>query len=428
MVRNGATHATGFLTCFTANGAAPVLLTAMSLFYVVAPLLIYLFVVNEETYLQMALLAGISVLCIHVGSRLTLLDRWMRADSHRVAINADSYIFFFFLFFLLFMLLTLGTAPSIPLLSALAGGDASSLSGERGEFLKGREGPWVALAYLSSLLTSTVVPYCIVVAYATRNRLRHAFLALLFVYSISFLVKALFLNLILPLIAFGIERGSLRPRQFLVVMGLALATLVGLISLSGYGSLDATGVESAAEYFTAAYIPGSTFDFLAYRSLAIPVFSVVDTLLVHKNELGGDLLWGTTSSLIAAIGGVERVNIEKMVAAYQYGGWNDLANSNVVFIADGYINFGLVGVIAYGLFIGLTFRIMRLSQDVGVRSLALLYALMLYSSPLLGMLFSNGFALFFLHAAFIRLRKGSWAQSSRGPSYQTDAHSSASVG
>ena len=391
---------------FTAKKAPQLLVSVIVLFYALAPLLIYFFVIDERAYLQMAGLATLTAACIALGNGLNVLDRWTRGTSHRVIIGSHAFIRFFFVFFLLFAFVTLFSAPSVPLLSAFTGADASALSDERGEFLKGREGPWIALAYLSSLLTSTFVPYCIVAAYATRDRLRHVFLALLFIYSVSFLVKALFLNLILPLIAFAVERQVLRPRQLIVVGSATATVLLLMIALSGYGSLDASGFQSLADFFSTAYVPGSTLDFLIYRSLAIPVFSVVDTLLVHANELRGELLWGTTSSLIAGLAGVERINIERMVASYQYGGWNEFANSNVVFFADGYINFGIVGVVCYGLFVGLTFRILRRSPDIGVRSLAVLYAFLLYSSPLIGMLFSNGFAFFFLHALFVRLGSG----------------------
>lgn len=405
MARPVVTRPRGLLALVSANGAIWLLIFAVAAFYLVCPLLIYAFAVDDDLYLRLAGLAAVSVLCILLGSRVSLLDGQLKSWRSKFTIGSGTYVSFFFLFFLLFVVVTISTAPSVPLLSALSGADVGTLSVERGSFLKGRDGVWAALGYVSSVLTSTLIPYCIVVAYATRSRLRHAFLVLFFAYSVVFVVKVLFLNLVLPLIAYGVETGRIRRRQMLVLMTLSLVLLGGMISVSGYGSLDGSGFDDLAGYLTASYVPGSTLDFLVYRSMAIPIFSVIDTLHVHQLELGGELLLGSTSSLLAAIGGVERVNIERMVFAYQYGAWNDLANSNVVFIADGYINFGLPGVAAYGLIVGLSFRIMRLSPDIGVRSLAPLYAFLLYSSPLIGMLLSNGFALFFLQALFLRRRE-----------------------
>ena len=395
----------GILQLLTASKSLLLLELVILGFFVAGPLIIFM-VLEDEAYLGLALLATLSVISIHMGSELKFLDRQL-VRGRKFHISSTKYISAFFAIFCLFGLLTLTTAPAIPFLSAVAGADVTTLSFQRGQFLKGREGLWSALAYISAMLTSVFVPYCLVLAYATKHRLRHAFLIISLIYCISFLVKALFLHLMLPLIAFLVEQGKVKLRHLVVLLTGITGALVFLISLSGFGSLNSSGFTSLKEYLSASYVPSSSLDFFIYRTFAIPVFSVVDTFTVHEAQLGGTYLLGKTSSFIATLAGGEKVNLERMVAAYQYGGWNEFANSNVIFIADSFVNFGVLGVIFYGLVIGLTFRIFRRSRDPAVRSLSVLYAFMLYSSPLLGMLLGNGYILLFGQALLVQMKSNS---------------------
>lgn len=392
------------LLMFSAENSIGLMRVALFIPYCVIPAIIYLYFIDQVQYLQLTIYALVAIVFITIGYKWRILDKRMRNGAKRLTISRRAYTAAIFSVFVMFAFVTVLTAPSVPLISALAGADAEVLSDERGSFLKGREGAWVALAYLSSILTSTFVPVAVVASYASKHKLRHVFLIVAMLYMLIFMVKALFLNIVLPLVAWGIERGSIRARQLVVIALVAVVALMTMISLSGYGDLEGSGYSSFVDYLTAAYVPGSTFDFFIYRSLAIPIFSVADTLYVHQAELGGSPLLGATSSLISGVFGMERVNIERMVFAYQYGGWNDFGNSNVVFIADAYVNFGIAGVAAYGLIIGLSLRLFRNSDDPALRSMAPLYVFLLYSSPLIGMMFSNGFLLLFLQALFVRVR------------------------
>jgi hypothetical protein len=399
----------GLLRYLTADKAMLVLVAAMFALQVVLPLVIYFYFIQDSNYLLLAGISALALLCMQAGNKLGLLDQTV-LNGQKLALSSPQYITFLFVIFVAFCAITLGTAPSIPILSALSGADVNTLSAERGEFLKGRTGAWVTLSYVSSILTSTFIPYAVVLAYATKSRLRHALLLVSLFYSVCFLVKALFLNLALPLISYAIQRGAIQRRHMTIWMSGIVGSLVILSSLAGYGSLKSQGPASASEYFSSAYVPSSSLDFLVYRSIAVPVFSVVDTFFVHQKELRGELLWGSTSTFVTLFTGADRVNLERMVSAYQYGGWNDYANSNVIFTSDGYVNFGIVGVIFYGLFVGVTFRIFRRSKDPAMRSMAILYAYLLYFSPLLGMLLSNGFLLLFAQALFVKVRIGNGAR------------------
>jgi hypothetical protein len=402
-VRQPGRRRSGILGIFTPEKSLLLLEWLIAVFFVIAPVIVYSYFVQDQNYLLLAALSAISIIFIHLGSKLEFLDRTI-IRGRKFTITPAKYVQVSFVIFTAFCVVTLGTANNIPLFSALAGADVNTLSEQRGEFLKGRTGAWVALSYLSSILTSTFVPYAIVLAYATKSRLRHLYVLIAALYSVSFLVKALFLNIILPLVAYAVESKAVRAKQLVFWLGIIVIVLVLLISLSGYGALGGENGTSAREYLSSSYIPTSSWDFFIYRSLAVPVFSVVDTFHVHQSQLGGVALLGTTSTLIASIVGAERINLERMVSAYQYGGWNDFANSNVIFIADGYVNFGLLGVLCYALVIGVTFRMFRRSDDAAFRSISILYAFLLYSSPLLGMFLSNGYALLFGQALIVRIR------------------------
>ena len=56
-------------------------------------------------------------------------------------------------------------------------------------------------------------------------------------------------------------------------------------------------------------------------------------------------------------------------------------------------------------FVGQVFRWFRISKDVAFRSLWPIFAVILFSAPLIGMLLSNGFAYMLFHALFIRVQK-----------------------
>ncbi|UUZ47355.1 hypothetical protein LP420_28965 [Massilia sp. B-10] len=113
----------------------------------------------------------------------------------------------------------------------------------------------------------------------------------------------------------------------------------------------------------------------------MPIFTAVDTLTVHATQFGGAPLLGATSGLLAALTGQERINLERYVFEYQFGGWNDFANSNVVFVLDVFVNFGWVGVFVIGAMVGLSLRMFKLSPDPAFQALAPLYAFLLVFSP-----------------------------------------------
>lgn len=392
------------LSVFTAKGGPKLLYIALAILYLTVPLVIYFFIIPNLLYLELAGMTTIAIIGIVLGFKLTLFDNAIRSKSKRFIINSHVYVNVIGGIFFTYCVVTVLTAPSIPIISAITGSNADLLSQERGDFLKGRQGPWIALLYISSIFTSTLMPYCLVHAYLVKNRFRHLLTLIFLTFSISFLVKALFLNFIIPFTAYCIETKRIKRKQLLIAAVMIITLLTVMVSLSGSADTQQDETFEVSQFFSVSYATSSSLQFLLYRSISVPVITAVDTLYVHSTRFAGEMMLGSTSSLIAAITGQEKINLERIVFEHQYGGWNDFANSNVVFVLDAFVNFGWVGILIFGIFVGLTFRIFKRSEDIAFRSIAPLYTYLLISSPLIGMFLSNGYLLLFLQVFLIKLK------------------------
>lgn len=370
--------------------------------YVVIPAGIYVFFNPELIFLKLALLSCLAVVAMWLGSMLPLFDSRFKTGAVRLKLNSNLYHTVTWTIFLVFVAVTFITAPSIPLISAFQGASADALSQERGDFLKSRIGAEMALLYISTILTNTIVPYSIVLMYLSRSRFRHLFAFIFFIFCVSFLAKALFLNLALPLLAYFAIVNKL-DKKTVVLGGLgSILILVFSTALSlGKAQDPVTNVATTgAEYMSSVYSPIGSLDYFVWRAFAVPIYTATDTLLVHAQQFGDQPLMGATSSLLSTIFGLERINLERYVFEHQFGSWNETANANAVFIVDAYANFGYIGVVIFGLFVGQIFRWFRLSSDVGFKSLWPLFAFVLFNASLIGMLLSNGFFYMLFHALF----------------------------
>lgn len=376
---------------------------AIGIVYAVVPFLAYTALPLGEAYVKLAIMTAATIAAMFIGSRIHLFDYRFTGVARRIAISRGSFILVTWIVFLLFIVVTFATAPSIPFISALKGISSNELSQERGEFLKGREGAGIILLYLGAILVSTVVPYSIILLYSIKSKLRHFSSALFFLFCISFMQKALFLNLLLPLLAYMAIKRKLPSRIFIFIIGGAVALLF-VTTLLSLGSESTYSNSDSSDYLSALYIPTGPAEYLIWRAVAVPIFTATDTLVVHAEQFGSNLLMGATSSLLSGIIGVERINLERFVFEHQFGGWNDTANANAVFITDIFVNFGWVGIIFFGVFVGLIFRWFNISQDIAFKSLWPLFAFGLFNATLIGMLFSNGFLYMIFHCLFVRVR------------------------
>ena len=379
---------------------------AVLLVYAVAPAIIANTILPGGYFLRLTGIAIVGVLSMWCGSYVALFDGQFRPGAPRLELDARVLVAVTWVIFSLFVLATLVSARSIPLISALQGADAKALSQERGDFLKGRQGAGIALLYLSTILISTVVPYSIVLMYSIHSRVRHLLSGLFFLFCISFLQKALFLTLVLPLLSYFAATRRLRGIEATAWLGgsVTVLLLATVLSLGTDAAGQLSDVLTAADYFTARFTAGSSLQYFLWRAFAVPIFTAADTLTVHMESFGGRPLLGATSSLISFLFGFERVNLERFVFEYQFGGWNDIANANAVYVVDAFVNFGWAGVIVFGLIVGQIFRWFRISGDIAFQALWPLFAFVLFSASLIGMMLSNGFLLMIFFALFVRVR------------------------
>lgn len=392
--------------------SATIFVIMLAVMYGVMPLAVNLFFANPY-FVELAQICAVTCVFVMVGFRLPLFDHRFRPHALRLTIDATTFHVAVWAAFVLFLIVTFATATSIPIISVFFGATADELSQQRGDFLKGRQGAEAALLYLSTLFVSALLPYSLVHLFIEKARLRFQLMLLFFGFSISFLQKALFVNVVFPLFYLFVRR--MRASSLRMVLGVIgsvlLLYLITVLASGGQSEFD-TGGAGSGDFFASAYVPTSAIDLLVWRSIGVPIFTAADTLLVFDQQFGGQPLLGATSTFFATLFSLERVPLERLVFEHQWG-WNDIANANAVFMIDAYVNFGWAGVVCFALFVGQSLRWFDKSRDEAFKSLWLIYCFALFSGPLIGMLLSNGYILMFTYALFVRLHKRRGATAMR---------------
>lgn len=414
-----------FARLLSTRSALPVFVTAIFAVYCALPAILNAAVEEREYFAQLASLALVGSISLCVGYGLPLTDSRFATSARRISISATGFHGVVWVAFIVFLLVTVGTAADIPLLSALKGASVAELDQQRGAFLKGREGAAAILPYLSTLFLSALLPYSLVHLFVAKSRLRYVLTFVFLAFSISFLVKALFVNVAFPLLYYA----SLRKKSSMAgISVIAAGSLLLLYFLTKFAVGDALSVDAAAaefdaaRFFTMSYVASSPLEFIVWRSVAVPMLTAADTLQVHAEMFGGDFLFGATSSLFASLFGMERIPLERWVFAHQFG-WNDIANANAVFLTETFVNFGWMGTVLLAMFAGQTLRWFEKSTDPGFKSLWILYCFSLFSSGLIGTMLSNGYVVIFFLALFCKLRLGTVtrAVAKTGPSARAPA-------
>lgn len=389
--------------------AAGLLIGGLCIVYVALPLLIDAVFAPNPYFVQLAQLSVVAAVLIAVGYHVPLLDNRFSAAAPRIVVSARSFHVVVWGAFVIFLVITFTTAPSIPIFSAISGANAADLSLERGAFLKARVGLESVLIYISTLFVAALLPYSLALLFIRKSQLRFILLLLFLAYSLSFLQKALFFNVVLPLLYLAARNRNASTKRILgVVFGSGL--LLYLVTLLAFGSPEDNALEigggavTGGDFFGASFLPSNPLEHLLWRATAVPMFSASDTLLVHQEQFGGEPLWGATSSFFAGAFGLERIPMERLVSEYEWG-WNDIANSNALYVTEAFVNFDWFGVGVFSLFVGQSLRWFRRSRDEAFKSLWMIYVLAVFTSGLIGTLLSNGYLLMFAMALFVRLGK-----------------------
>lgn len=402
----------GLLAALTSARSGPLLLClGMLVAYCLLPLIIDAASSGTVRFGILATMTTVSVLAVLAGALTPVLDPWTSGRLPRLAVGSGTFNAAVWTPFLLFACVAWATAPEIPLIAALSGADPNEIAILREQFLKAREGWQASFVYINAIFSGALLPYSLALMFLHGMRVRWLAAGFFFLFCISFLEKVFFFKIALPmlyLILQGKAHTRLSPRM--MVLGMC-AILAAVTVFSGSGQLGAIQGDG---FFSVTYVPEGGLAHLLWRSVAIPMVTAADAIRVLAEHFNDQPLLGATSSFLAGMFGMERIEYERMVFAAQWGqNETGTGSANSVFFTEAFVNFGWLGVILFSYVVGLLMRMFAVSRDEAFKALWLLFAFGVYTSGLIGMLLSNGFILLFIMALFVRIR----VRTSRGRSF-----------
>lgn len=327
-----------------------------------------------------------------LGYRLRLLQ--LRLDF-----NATIYVFFGI--FLMLILVVFTTAEKIPFIESLKGVDAAELAFYREMFLKSRSGWQSSLVYFNAIITGAILPYLIAIAFQRDHRHKFLFAALFFLYCISFLEKAYFIKLAIPV--FFVYLSQVQNKTLFILKGSAVIFILtlGMFIVSGSAIVTA----SDDPFWSMGFTPTSPLEQLFFRSIVIPIITSLDALRVFVEDFKGSYFYGATSTLLALLTGQERINFERSLFEVQFGqNQTGTGNANSTYMIEAYINYGLPGVVIFSFILGKLIRFAIKSKDIALLSIMPLFIFYLYNAGLIGTMLSNGFLFLFLIVRFIKFK------------------------
>ena len=386
----------------SADHAATYFTGLLFIAYVAAPLAIICKVGDDQQFLKLSIISFLAAITLLFFSRLPVVDYLCSPKHPRLHIRLNVFLTVVWTAFFAFVCLAWLTAEGVPILASISGADPETISMLRERFLKAREGWQSSFVYINAIFSGALIPYCIALMFLNNAKYKWITLILFLVYSLSFVEKAFFFRAFFPLfylIAQGRIRFPFKPSTLLITM---LGTLFLVTYFSGVGVIS---TEREADFFSANYLPQSPLEYLVWRSVAIPIVTAADAIQLFYLQFDGEPLWGATSSLLSGLFGRERVEFERLVFAAQWGqNETGSGSANSVYITESFVNFGWAGVVAFSALVGMILRMFAKSHDEAFRSLWFMFCFGVYTSGLIGQLFSNGFIIVFLLTATIQLK------------------------
>jgi hypothetical protein len=348
----------------------------------------------EYVYL-LANLTLISVVFYLIGLNVKLGNE---INFPKLILNFDKTLILLFTLFLFVVFVILITAPRIPIIESFKGASADDLSQYREDFLKGRKGWDVSLGYVIGVINAYILPYFIAVTFLRNHKYKYLVSGIFMIYSISFLEKAYFLKLAIPL--FFIYFYNSKNKFLFFIRGIAVIFVFFFFMFVLAGTTGST-VTRDESFFSILYTPTGTFETIIWRAAVVPIVSAIDGVRVFLTEFGGQLFYGKTSSFFALLTGSEQVNFERALYQDQFGG-NDTGNANQFFVIEAFINFGYLGVMLFSFIVGRIVRFSITSKDIALQTIMPLILFNLFNAGLIGILLSNGLLLFMLLLRFTK--------------------------
>lgn len=336
-------------------------------------------------------------------------------------------IFIFFIYFLLLLYAVL-TSEGVPLWNALSGATSIEIAESREMLFHARTGWETILIYLYSLLTSVFIPYFLMLCFLNRNKLAWPLYIAFYLSLLIPMEKALFIKAFLPFFLIA-ANGYFSKRALYVAPLVAIMFLLGMNYLArgsdngaSQGTLaikldhlplvqlnQSTNLIQNGRYLTLKehvekYYPlrGTTaVGYLANRVLWIPYVTAYDWVQYFEQELGASHIRGLTSALVSKLMGKEKIPMEQMIFGYQFGlGPTQTAGANTNFMVDGYVNFGMIGVILISSLVGFFIAIIERLHNPAACACIYLYLFQLLGGGFLGT-FLGGGLLFFIILVYL---------------------------
>lgn len=318
--------------------------------------------------------------------------------TKKIVIDFDKALITVFTIFLLIVFVILATADKIPLIESFKGADVIDLTQYREDFLKGREGWGASLGYIIGMINAYLLPYLIVLTFQKNHKLKYFVSFIFLLYCISFLEKAYFLKLALPIffLYFYFSENKILFLARGIIVIIALFTVMFI--LAGNTGFTTTRDD---DFFSILYTPTGTFEAIFWRAAVVPIVSAIDAVRVFSTDFGGQYLYGKSSSLLAFLSGHEQVNFERALYQIQFGG-SETGNANQFFLIEAFINYGYFGVVLFSLIVGKITRFFVLQKDLALLSILPMLMFNLFNAGLIGNLFSNGLFIFLIVIKFVK--------------------------
>lgn len=382
------------------NNRKTILISYTIVFLISYCLLPYFFLVNlfGESAILLAELTIISCSFVLVGGFFALKGT---IKFKKISLNYDLTVKFVFSVFLLYVALVFVTAEKIPFIESLRGIDPQSLANMREKFLKARVGWQYSFIYINAFLSGALVPYLICIGFPIKYRHRYLMTTIFALYCISFSEKAFFLRIALPLFYYFYSQSHNKKVMVIKWTSVMLIVLVIMTALGGVQEAD----NEDSSFFEQTYVPNDPVTKTVWRIVVIPVVTANDAIRVFKQEYGGQFFYGTTSSLFALISNRPKVDFEREVFRFQFGQTEDgTGNANSVYITEGYVNFGIIGVILFSWLVGFLVRFFTQSNDIALQGMSILFIYNMFNGSLIATLISNGYLFIILIALFVKFK------------------------
>lgn len=365
-------------------------------FYILPALLSYL--INGDNYsLEMLIISTVSV-AFFILVLLSNFDRLLLPYiPKKFYIDLVSVSKIIIVTYSILMLYTAITAPSIPLLDALRGSSIDVISNGRETFLRTRTGWESLLNYFFAMYRSILMPFAICWLFYIKSNWRFTSVLIFLMTLLLTLEKSVCVIALIPLffLFFQIKPKIARRILYVTILLVAATSFLARGGVStDTGSSDLSYVPTQYNMFKS----DSQIFYVLNRVLFIPYATSVDWLRYRDVKLGGKELMGRNISIVAALNGEEKINIEREVFAFQWGqNESGTGSANTSYFIDAYINWGVLGVLLYNLIIVFIIRVSIRSDIFVIKACTFVPLIFLLFNSLSAMLFSGGlFILLFI--------------------------------